>query len=251
MLTEHGAGHERGQPGHVAEGRGVQRVDPGQLGDAPGAGQGSDVVHPPQDQLAVDGVGVVEGPGGRVTEPLPAAGGDTPRYTRSRRGPRRHRRAPPSLPGGSLWGREGGRRGRGQQRVVVRGGQQQRQHRVARLLVQVEAVAAVAALVGHGHHVGEGGALGEGHRPLRGRGRRETERRRRSAGASPGSGTRPRAWRPSSPRGRRPAEGSGRRPATGRRVGAPCLARRLWRSPPRSGCRRTSGCSCSGSWRRL
>lgn len=52
MLTEHGAGHERGQPGHVAEGRGVQRVDPGQLGDAPGAGQGSDVVHPPQDRSA-------------------------------------------------------------------------------------------------------------------------------------------------------------------------------------------------------
>lgn len=71
--------------------------------------------------------------------------------------------------------REGGRllslhaawsRGRREQSVVVRGGQQQRQHGVAGLVVQMEAVAAVTELVGHRQHVGEGRALGKRHRPL-------------------------------------------------------------------------------------
>ena len=70
-LTEHRAGHQRGQPRHVAEGRGVQGVDARQLGDAARAGQRADVVHPPEDQLAVDGVGVVERPRGRVAKLLP------------------------------------------------------------------------------------------------------------------------------------------------------------------------------------
>lgn len=44
--------------------------------------------------------------------------------------------------------------------------QQQRQHRVAGLVIKMEAVAAVAELMGDGQHVREGGALGECNRPL-------------------------------------------------------------------------------------
>lgn len=52
------------------------------------------------------------------------------------------------------------------QGVVVRGGEQQRQQRVARQVVEVEAVAAVARLVRDAEHGGEGRVLGEAHRPL-------------------------------------------------------------------------------------
>lgn len=67
VFTQYCAGDQCGQPGHVAEGRGVQGVDPGQFRDPPGAGQRADVIHPPQDQFTVNGVGVVEGPCGCVT----------------------------------------------------------------------------------------------------------------------------------------------------------------------------------------
>lgn len=50
---------------------------------------------------------------------------------------------------------------------MVGGGEQQRQHRVTRLVVQVEPVAAVTDLVRHGQNVGEAGTLGERHGPLR------------------------------------------------------------------------------------
>lgn len=49
---------------------------------------------------------------------------------------------------------------------MVRGCQQQRQHCVAGLVVQMEAVAAVPELVRHGQYVGEGRALSESHCPL-------------------------------------------------------------------------------------
>ena len=49
----------------------MQGVDARQLRDAAGAGQGSNVVHPPEDQLTVDGVGVVESPCGCIAKLLP------------------------------------------------------------------------------------------------------------------------------------------------------------------------------------
>lgn len=59
------------------------------------------------------------------------------------------------------------RSGRGcEEGVVMRRRQQQRQHRVAGLVIKMEAVAAVAELMGDGQHVREGGALGECNRPL-------------------------------------------------------------------------------------
>lgn len=52
----------------------MQRVDAGQFRHAPSAGQGADVVHPPQDQLAVYGIGVVEGPCSRIAKLLSTGG---------------------------------------------------------------------------------------------------------------------------------------------------------------------------------
>lgn len=52
----------------------MQGVDTGEFGDPSSAGQGSNVVHPPQDQLTIDGVGVMEGPCSCVTKLLPANG---------------------------------------------------------------------------------------------------------------------------------------------------------------------------------
>lgn len=96
------------------------------------------MIHAPQDQLAVDGVGVVEGPRGGVATRLFVGG------ARAR----------------GVLGR------RGQDGVVVRRGEQERQDGVTRQLVEMETVTAVTELVRDGQDVGEGGALGEGHRPL-------------------------------------------------------------------------------------
>ncbi len=74
LFTEYRAGHQCRKPSHIAESRGVQRVDAGQFRDPSSAGQGTNVVHPPQDQLTIDGVGVMEGPGSCVTKLLSAIG---------------------------------------------------------------------------------------------------------------------------------------------------------------------------------
>lgn len=50
---------------------------------------------------------------------------------------------------------------------MVRGGQQQGQHGVAGLVIQMEAVAAVPEIVRYSQHVGEGGTLSKCHCPLR------------------------------------------------------------------------------------
>lgn len=52
----------------------MQRVDTGQFRDPSGPGQGSNVVHPPQDQFTIDGVGVMKGPCCCITKLLPANG---------------------------------------------------------------------------------------------------------------------------------------------------------------------------------
>lgn len=52
----------------------MQGVDTGQFRHPPSAGQGSDVVHPPQDQLAVYGIGVVECPCSRIAKLLSTRG---------------------------------------------------------------------------------------------------------------------------------------------------------------------------------
>ncbi len=87
----------------------MQRVDPGQLRHAARERQRPHRIHPPQDQLAVDGAGVLRDSAGRG--PAPAG--------------------------------RGGQRGGCPQGVVVRGGQQQRQQRVAGQIVEVEAMTAV------------------------------------------------------------------------------------------------------------
>lgn len=74
VFTKYRAGNECRQPSNVAEGRGVQRVDTSQFRDASSAGQGSDVVDPPQDQLTVDSIGIVEGPCCSVAKLLSANG---------------------------------------------------------------------------------------------------------------------------------------------------------------------------------
>lgn len=70
-LTKYCAGYQCRQPSHIAEGRRVQRVDAGQFRDPSSAGQGSDVVHSPQNQLTVNGVWVVESPCSCITKLLP------------------------------------------------------------------------------------------------------------------------------------------------------------------------------------
>lgn len=50
----------------------MQRVDPGQFRDPSSARQGSNMVHPPQYKLTVDGIGVMESPCSCITELLPA-----------------------------------------------------------------------------------------------------------------------------------------------------------------------------------
>lgn len=50
----------------------MQRVDTSQFRNPSSAGEGSNVIHPPQDQLTVDGVGVMKGPCSCITKLLPA-----------------------------------------------------------------------------------------------------------------------------------------------------------------------------------
>lgn len=129
----------------------MERINPGQLGDAAGQRQRAHRVHSPQNQLAVDGIGILDhcAQGG-------AAG---PGHTGQER-----------CVGET--GAAGVRRGLGvvglrrPQGVVVRGGEEQRQQRVAGQVVQVEAVAAVARLVGDAQHGGERRVLGEADGPL-------------------------------------------------------------------------------------
>lgn len=52
----------------------MQGVDSGQFRHPSSAGQGSNVVHPPQDQLTIDGVGVMECPCSCITKLLPTNG---------------------------------------------------------------------------------------------------------------------------------------------------------------------------------
>lgn len=52
----------------------MQGVDTGQFRHPSSAGQGSNVVHPPQDQLTIDGVGVMECPCSCITKLLPTNG---------------------------------------------------------------------------------------------------------------------------------------------------------------------------------
>lgn len=49
---------------------------------------------------------------------------------------------------------------------MMRGGQQQRQHSVAGLVIEMEAVAAVPELVRDGQYIGEGRTLSKCHGPL-------------------------------------------------------------------------------------
>lgn len=57
---------------------------------------------------------------------------------------------------------------------MVGGGQQQRQHCVAGLVVQMEPVAAVPELVRNGQYVGESGTLSKSHCPLQKEGTHNT-----------------------------------------------------------------------------
>lgn len=50
----------------------MQRVDTSQFRDPSSTGQGSNVVHPPQDQLTVDSIGIMESSCSGITELLPA-----------------------------------------------------------------------------------------------------------------------------------------------------------------------------------
>lgn len=72
-LTKYSAWYQCRQPSHIAEGRRVQRVDTGQFRDPTSAGQGSDVVHSPQNQLTINGVWVVESPCSCITKLLPVS----------------------------------------------------------------------------------------------------------------------------------------------------------------------------------
>lgn len=49
----------------------MKRVDTSQFRDSSSAGQGSNVVDSPQNQLTVNGVGVMEGPCSCITKLLP------------------------------------------------------------------------------------------------------------------------------------------------------------------------------------
>lgn len=71
MHTKYRAGDECREPSHIAEGGGVQGVDTGQFRYPSSTGQGSNVVHAPQDQLTIDGVRVMECPGSCITKLLP------------------------------------------------------------------------------------------------------------------------------------------------------------------------------------
>lgn len=72
--TKYRAGDKCREPSHIAEGGGVQGVDPSQFRYSSSAGQGSNVVHSPQDQLTVDGVRVMECPCSCITKLLPTKG---------------------------------------------------------------------------------------------------------------------------------------------------------------------------------
>lgn len=129
----------------------MEGINPGELGDSAGQGQRAHGVHSPQNQLAVDGIGVLDH--------CAQGGAARPGHTG-----KEHRVGET--------GAAGVRRGlavvglRRPQGVVVRGGEEQRQQRVAGEVVQVEAVAAVARLVGDAQHGGERRVLGEADGPL-------------------------------------------------------------------------------------
>lgn len=147
FLTQTAARDECREPGHVGKRRSVEGINPGELRDPTGQGQRAHGVHSPQNQLAVDGVGILDhrAQGGAAG---PGHPGRECRLGESRAGGVRD---------------VGLRRPQG---VVVRGGEEQRQQRVARQVVEVEAVAAVARLVGDAEDGGEGRVLGEADGPL-------------------------------------------------------------------------------------
>lgn len=74
LLTKYRAGYKCREPSNIAEGRGVERVDTSQFKHPSCARQRSNVVHPPQDQLAIDGVWIMECPCSCITHLLPANG---------------------------------------------------------------------------------------------------------------------------------------------------------------------------------
>lgn len=125
----------------------MERINPGELRDPTRQGQRAHGVHSPQNQLAVDGVGILDhraqggaaGPGHAGRE-----------------------RCLGETQASAIWD-VGLRRPQG---VVVRGGEEQRQQRVAGQVIEVEAVAAVARLVGDAEHGGERRVLGEADGPL-------------------------------------------------------------------------------------
>lgn len=60
FLTQTAARDECGEPGHVGKCRSVERINPGELRDPTRQGQRANGVHSPQNQLAVDGVGILD-----------------------------------------------------------------------------------------------------------------------------------------------------------------------------------------------